>query len=944
MCDRDTRDVSLWISSDWLEQPDNEDVARWLEASGYEDRREGGLSLVHISAADWTRLGTPPYRGIDPESVDAWLHAHDALARLAGVERQALLVQSIGHVGAEAFSVELRVDGARLDLSSDLIAPTIPLLPVTHALAERCRTFLKGTRTRASQLAFVGELQDYASRINEIFAASRAPISLTMDDHLASHRFERVDRAALTWRTSGKAGGVYGLGVEYTRADGSIADLPPAAVDPDAPIASMSGREHLLLAEDVAVVARAAKGQRNKVRRHVAEALTDPKRVLPAGHAYENIDFSRYSPRVAGFVAVVRADRPADVRSSGVQWYSKDHDPSIPFLRIDIAQPDGEQATLTFDSPDAARAFVAKADASTETDVIRHGDIDVIPTKPLVDRVREDLALYDRLDPGGDADSSEDAAGEEALVEQATRYAAVIKDAETAAPLDTAGPEIDDSAVPWSTLETLFAPGTRLKEHQRQGIAWLWHHYQSGRHGVLLADDMGLGKTLQIAAFLALLRHAGRETDRTKPSLIVAPVILLENWRRETKKFFRDQVFESLFVLYDRGLRSRVDNGRLDVTGLSEYAVVLTNYDTLARYQQHLLTVDFAAAVLDEAQAVKNPDALRTLAARGLKRTFAICATGTPVENRLLDLWSLYDVLSPGRPFASRSRFQSEYEDQPDAVAKLRAALALPSLRSTLLRRTKAEALTSLPTKHEHVHPVAMTSEQLAQERMITRMPSGRRVLEILHQLQKLYQHPRLLLRAEEAEVRAWSPREIVAQSPKLAKVIDLLREIRERSEKALVFTLWTAMQDLLARVIESELGIERVRIINGDTNQQGRAQKYLDELEAKRGFDVLILSPLAAGTGLTITAANHVIHYGRWWNPAKEDQATDRAYRIGQTRDVHVHYPVLHHPGRPDAGFDMKLHELVNRKRSMARDFLDPSNVQEISEADLVKTFSEEQ
>ena len=143
-------------------------------------------------------------------------------------------------------------------------------------------------------------------------------------------------------------------------------------------------------------------------------------------------------------------------------------------------------------------------------------------------------------------------------------------------------------------------------------------------------------------------------------------------------------------------------------------------------------------------------------------------------------------------------------------------------------------------------------------------------------------------------------------------------------------------MQDLLAGVLKVKLGLDSVPIINGETNQRGGAQPRLDEFDRMPGFAVIVLSPLAAGTGLTITSANHVIHYGRWWNPAKEDQATDRAYRIGQTRPVYVHYPVLHHPGDRERGFDVKLHTLVSKKRAMARDFLDPDNQADISERDL--------
>jgi SNF2 family DNA or RNA helicase len=217
-----------------------------------------------------------------------------------------------------------------------------------------------------------------------------------------------------------------------------------------------------------------------------------------------------------------------------------------------------------------------------------------------------------------------------------------------------------------------------------------------------------------------------------------------------------------------------------------------------------------------------------------------------------------------------------------------------------------------------------MTPEQAERERSITAYGEQHGgILRILQDLQKLYQHPRLLL--PEAEREPIPSATALRESPKLALCLRVLHEIRTAGEKALVFTLWTAMQELLAKVIQEELGLKRVSIINSEPARRSGAIQRIDEFSEVEGFNVMVLSPLAAGTGLTITAANHVIHYGRWWNPAKEDQATDRAYRIGQTRPVRVHYPLLTHPDNASLGFDVKLHELVEGKRGMARDFLAP-------------------
>jgi SNF2 family DNA or RNA helicase len=215
-----------------------------------------------------------------------------------------------------------------------------------------------------------------------------------------------------------------------------------------------------------------------------------------------------------------------------------------------------------------------------------------------------------------------------------------------------------------------------------------------------------------------------------------------------------------------------------------------------------------------------------------------------------------------------------------------------------------------------------MTAHQFELERVIAREMREKGPLGVLDKLRKLYQHPALLDARLHADVDT-----ALRESPKTLATLDILDDIRSRGEKALVFTQWVEMQNLLAAIFRRHLGLKRVNILNGDPKRRSRAQEIIRDFSSSPGFDVLILSPLAAGVGLTITAANHVIHYGRWWNPAKEDQATDRAYRIGQTKEVHVHYPLLHHPGSPGEGFDVKLHRLVESKRQVARDFLAPDD-----------------
>lgn len=336
--------------------------------------------------------------------------------------------------------------------------------------------------------------------------------------------------------------------------------------------------------------------------------------------------------------------------------------------------------------------------------------------------------------------------------------------------------------------------------------------------------------------------------------------------------------------------------------------------------------MDFDVVVFDEAHNLKNPDTLRSRAARALKRSFAVALTGTPVENELLDVWAIYDAIQSREPrvFGTRASFRGECQGER-AVAALRKRLGYPSANCTLLRREKADALKDLPPKLPRSFAVEMTALQEEQERLIAQQARKRGVLWALAALQKLYQHPALL-----SEARGMSAATALHESPKTRLCLELLERIASQSggapaEKALVFVLSRAMQDLLAQLIKERFRLKGVPILNGEPENRRLALKFIDDFTRVQGFQVLILSPLAAGAGLNIVAANHVIHYGRWWNPAKEDQATDRAYRIGQVRPVHVYYPLLHRQGRKDAGFDVQLDRLVERKRAMARDFLSP-------------------
>jgi SNF2 family DNA or RNA helicase len=514
--------------------------------------------------------------------------------------------------------------------------------------------------------------------------------------------------------------------------------------------------------------------------------------------------------------------------------------------------------------------------------------------------------------------------------------------------------------------------GFNLKRHQREGVRWLQACTRiQDRRGVLLADDMGVGKTLQILSFLAWCIESGRFPDlsRSKPPfrpiLIVAPLILLETetWEKEMKKFFADngEVFGSVLPLYGPELQAyrRKDvGGREDIVAkpilnldrIQRNQVVITNYEAVRDYEFSFAYCQngkslWSIVVTDEAHEYKTPNSKISHAMKALQPDFRVACTGTPVENRLLDMWNIFDTVQPGL-LGSAKQFSQTYERRGnDALGDLKSRLLYQRPNAFLLRRSKGEVL-ELPEKHEHKVTCIMSELEVNSHLGLVdglneaRVPKGK--LDLLHRFARLYQHPRLLKGdGDEASVD-----ELKAESSKLREVLSVLRRIRQAGEKAIVFVRHKDMQRMLARVFSEEFRTP-VRIINGDTPRAGGLRKngvehrsgILDKFRESKGFDVIVLSPFVAGVGLTIVEANHVIHYGRWWNPAVEAQATDRAYRLGQTNEVHVYLPILEDKtGRVARTFDQLLDQLMDGKKGLAQgalqpdDFLQPQETEEES------------
>ncbi|MCD2451121.1 DEAD/DEAH box helicase [Methylicorpusculum oleiharenae] len=493
-------------------------------------------------------------------------------------------------------------------------------------------------------------------------------------------------------------------------------------------------------------------------------------------------------------------------------------------------------------------------------------------------------------------------------------------------------------------LPSVLRESVSLKHHQLQGVAWLqhlWRHAPQHCRGALLADDMGLGKTLQILTFIAGCIEEELNID---PVLIVAPVSLLENWQEEIDKFFKPQAM-SVLMLYGNQLKDqKLDQSEIDPQlvreGLVKFLVpnwlgnakvVLTTYETLRDLELSLASQHWSIMVCDEAQKIKNPNALVTRSAKKQNVRLKIACTGTPVENSLADLWCLFDFIQPGflgalNDFGSRYRrpIEAKTEEETARVNELRALI-----EPQTLRRTKAQVAKDLPSKIEVESCRSLPLSTYQRELY-------RQVIQAYHEKQNdnaiknhlgLIQYLRQLctspypVGAKAAFDEPLSEREI--KSPKLKWLLELLADIRERNDKVILFVEFLDLQRQLQLYIAERFKV-LPDIINGSTSAASSAtnsrQKRIRAFQEKPGFGVIILSPLAVGFGVNIQAANHVIHFTRTWNPAKEDQATDRAYRIGQTKDVYVYYPVI---TAEFVTFDMKLDRLISWKRGLSDDML---------------------
>ncbi len=419
-----------------------------------------------------------------------------------------------------------------------------------------------------------------------------------------------------------------------------------------------------------------------------------------------------------------------------------------------------------------------------------------------------------------------------------------------------------------------------LRPYQLRGLAWLEGLSRLGLGGIL-ADDMGLGKTIEVLALL--LYRQQQDPHAGNPTLLICPTSLLGNWEREIAKFAPTLPF---FVHHG--------NNRDSLPRIFKpHTIVLTTYGVIRREEDVFGDRAWSMVVVDEAQAIKNAGSFQAKAVRKLRAPFKLALTGTPIENRLLELWSILAFALPGY-LGSESRFKDQFASP---IEKYRDTDAATELRQRvgpfILRRLKTDRsiIQDLPDKNEMKVYTQLTREQAAlyQARVdqmekdleaATSIERRGRILALLTHLKQICNHPSQFLK----QTGPYKGR-----SGKLERLTDMLEEVLESGEKALVFTQFKEMGDRLQVHLADVLGFEPP-FLHGGSSREQRDEMVRSFQEDEDGAKVMLLSLKAGGVGLNLTAATHVFHFDRWWNPAVEDQATDRTYRIGQTRNVQVH------------------------------------------------------
>jgi SNF2 family DNA or RNA helicase len=459
-----------------------------------------------------------------------------------------------------------------------------------------------------------------------------------------------------------------------------------------------------------------------------------------------------------------------------------------------------------------------------------------------------------------------------------------------------------------------------LRHYQQTALTWMGNMIKFN-FGLCLADDMGLGKTIQVIAFLLYLKE--QFPNNPGSTLVVCPTSILFNWHRELKKFAPD-----LEVMFHHGAK-RIKEAAGIPEFLKPHRIYLTSYGTLRNDIDFLETIDFSGLIIDESQNMKNYASKQTQAINKLKSQYRICLSGTPIENRLFELWSLFNFLNPGL-LGSRREFQEKFIlpierfQNQEAINKLKLIIS-----PFIMRRIKSDKsiINDLPEKNEMKLYIELSKEQvklykdLVENTLkeIESLSTKKRkktglILGLIVKLKQVCNHPYQYLKLSTESIGNDAKlKEIISQSRKLERVLDITEEVISNGEKVLIFTQFTRMGDILLKTFEYKYKF-KILYFHGGVPEKKR-RKIIDQFQSEdiESPPILILSLRAGGTGLNLTQGTTVIHFDRWWNPAVEDQATDRVYRIGQKSVVNVYKFIT------NGTIEEKIDLLLEEKRDLA-------------------------
>ncbi|HEA70770.1 MAG TPA: DEAD/DEAH box helicase [archaeon] len=478
-----------------------------------------------------------------------------------------------------------------------------------------------------------------------------------------------------------------------------------------------------------------------------------------------------------------------------------------------------------------------------------------------------------------------------------------------------------------------------LRHYQEVGLTWMGNMTKYN-FGLCLADDMGLGKTIQIIAFLLYLKK--RFPNNPGSVLIICPTSVLFNWHRELNKFAPD-----LEVVLHHGAKRGKDASKIPEF-LKPHRIYLTSYGTIRNDIDFLETINFSGVIIDESQNMKNYASKQTKAINRLQSQYRICLSGTPIENRLLELWSLFNFLNPGL-LGSKKEFQEKYTipierfQNKDAIENLKLIIS-----PFILRRVKTDKkiINDLPKKNEiklylelneeqikfYQELVENTLKEIDQPSLDKKRKSGL-ILGLLVKLKQICNHPYQYLKIKLSQIKKEEElKEIISLSPKLERLVEMTEEVVSNGEKVLIFTQFTQMGTILHDTLEYKHKFKILYLHGGVPEKKRRV--IVDEFQSKdiTSPSILILSLKAGGTGLNLTQGTTVIHFDRWWNPAVEDQATDRAYRIGQKSVVNVFKFIMH------GTIEEKIDVLLEEKRELANKIVSSTGESWISDLNTEK------